>query len=177
MADSIPNLWSDDISINSLTPLAILRSQAGMLGRLTKGLVEAEVVTETATNDDQKVTIVQHHLDLIAPALGEARYRIVSARHREGMVYPVRVIAEVFNSPMRRMIHQGPWPEAASEDDFIGWLEEALRSSSVKLILHSLIARSNEAKGPLGFPVEPEKVVQSQPTQRKIKRRPDPHPG
>ncbi len=49
MANAIPDLWPDEIAeLDVLTPVAILRVQAGQLRQKTRGLVEADVGTMTS---------------------------------------------------------------------------------------------------------------------------------
>ena len=72
MNESIPVLWSDDISSDPASPIAILRAQQRPLRQKTKGLLEAEI--ETTTSDSGRVG---HGFDLVAPALNRARYRIL----------------------------------------------------------------------------------------------------
>ena len=67
MSTTIPDLWSDDIQVDVLTPLVILRAQESRLGRKTQGILEARVTT-VATE-----AWIQHQLDLIAPALSTTR--------------------------------------------------------------------------------------------------------
>src|SRR4051794_11804124 len=94
MTTTLPDLWSDDIKVDVLSPLVILRSQEGYLERKTQGLLQAKVAT-TRSGD-----WVQHQLDLIAPALGGYRRSLLTARHNAEMIYPVFVRAECF-APMR----------------------------------------------------------------------------
>jgi hypothetical protein len=141
MATTIPNLWSDDISVDVLSPLAILRAQAAQLGRMTKGLLKAEVATTTGTNK-----WVQHQLDLMAPVLDYYRHRVLTARHHMDMVYPVTVDAECFNDPTGSP-ELGSSREAPTEEEFIQLVRQALQSNEVKLVIQSLIARSNEFRG------------------------------
>ena len=145
MAEPIPNLWSEDISVDVLPPLAILHAQAERLGELTGGLVTAEVVTEHDTTvEDGALQHAQHHMELTAPALNTARYRILTVYHKRELVYPASVEAECFE-PGEYDDHEAfAWPEALREEDFLKILRTALRSKRVTSLIHSLIARSNE---------------------------------
>src|SRR4051794_36125765 len=91
MASTIPDLWPDDITVDVVPPLAILRSQAGLLGVKTKGILRAEVTTTTGDTG-----YVQHHLDIVVPALQNYRARLLNATHDRDRVYPVAVEAECF---------------------------------------------------------------------------------
>jgi hypothetical protein len=155
MADTIPNLWSDDIRVDVLTPLVILRSQASLLRQMTKGILEAEVTTATSDSG-----AVQHQLDLIAPALNRYRHRVLIAKHERDQVYPVIVEAECFQpktASQRVALSMstlgtgtpGDWrPKADTEQEFIDLVGKALHSGEVRSIIQSLIARSNEQRSP-----------------------------
>ena len=75
MAESIPSLWPGEFKIDVQTPLTILRVQAGLLGKLTRGILQGEVETETS---EEKV---QHRLVVIAPAYNGYRHTLVVASH------------------------------------------------------------------------------------------------
>lgn len=156
MAASIPVLWSDDIKVDVLTPLAILRAQVEPLRKKTQGLLEAEVTTSTSGDN------VLHKFDLIAPALGGYRRRILTATHQKEMIYPVTVEAECFATPPPRSYtalqvmkafelddsssagEEDGRRKAVTDQEFINLVGEALRSSQVRGAIQSLIARSNE---------------------------------
>ncbi len=156
MAGTIPVLWSDDISVDVLSPVAILRAQARPLAEKTKGLLRADI--ESITSDTGRV---KHQFDLIAPALGNFRRRVLTATHQKDLVYPVIVEAECFlpeyNSPISRVAARmqsassiGPntLPDgqrlAATDQEFIKLVGEVFRSSQVRSLIQSLIARSND---------------------------------
>lgn len=147
MADPIPNLWAEDISNDVLPPLAILHAQAGLLGEITKGLVTAEIITEyDSTIEDASSASAQHHMELTAPALNAARYRILTVYHKRELVYPASVEAECFEPSDYDDYESFAWPEALREEDFLKILKTALRSKRVTSLIHSLIARSNEQR-------------------------------
>jgi hypothetical protein len=132
MPPTIPNLWPEDIKVDVLSPLAILRAQAGLMGQMTRGLIEAEVTT-TATEHGR----VEHQLDLIAPALDGYRQRILIASHDEESVYPVGLYWYETDDNMED-------GDAYNDDEFIQAVGKALRSGAVRAVIASLIYRSNE---------------------------------
>lgn len=117
------DLWSNDIKVDVLTPLAILRSQEGPLQRKTHGLLRASVSTTTADAWEQ------HSLDLIAPSLSDYRTTLLSARHPHDHVYPVVVTSRTFAPETRNVLGTGPTTglsrsepderEAATEQEFV----------------------------------------------------------
>jgi hypothetical protein len=146
---TIPDLWSDDIKVDVVTPLAILRAQVGSIQRKTKGLLQAEVTTTTSD-----AGWVRHHLDLIAPVLDGYRHRLLAATHEKDLVYPVKVEAECFRpepavdiaqvlSTVTKFRKDGR-PTAQTEQEFIELVSQVLHSGEVRSIIQSLIARSNE---------------------------------
>jgi hypothetical protein len=142
MATAIPDLWSDDIRVDVVPPLAVLRAQEGLLAKKTQGILQAQILT-SATE-----TLVQHSLYLIAPALNFYRVNLLSATHDREMVYPVTVTAQCWFDEF--LPDQGQQIEkrrvAATEEEFIDLVRQALRSPEVRGLIQSLIARSNEIR-------------------------------
>ncbi|MFI5382384.1 MAG: hypothetical protein ACHRHE_24060 [Tepidisphaerales bacterium] len=140
MPTQIPNLWPmDEIAVDVLSPLVILRAQATELERLTQGVLRAEVVSETEGDDPEFET---HRLDVIAPAVGNLRRTLATVSHAEDGAYPVSVHGE---------------GKASSQIEFEVLLRRQLASSEVSSTIQSLLAKSNERKRPqpAGKPSEP----------------------
>jgi hypothetical protein len=142
----IPDLWSDDVKVDVLTPLAILRTQKAYLERRTQGILRAQVATTTTD------AWVQHQLELVAPALNQYRTVVLTARHNADLVYPVIVRSLDYLAPPLSPSRAAPGaaeaPErlANSQDEFIALVREILRSGPVRSLIQSLIARSNEVR-------------------------------
>ena len=130
MPDTLPDLWPEIETENIVTPLAILRYQAGQLRAKTKGLIEAEVRTERFDDDS-----VCHELVIIAPALDRYEYVIATFGHHVKLVYPVAVAIE--SNPRARMCN--------SQDELLDAVSEILRTEKVKAVISSLIAQSRDA--------------------------------
>ena len=140
MPDVIPDLWPDDVVLSTvLSPLAILRFQAGQLRQRTKGLLEAEVQME-----EKKEGRIQLSFDLIAPALDRYRYRLFTMEHDKQLVYPVRLDLGGFCFP-GEFGNYLDWVDAASQDEFVRWVAEIFKCERVRSVIHSLIARSNDS--------------------------------
>src|SRR4051794_24140654 len=90
MTATIPDLWSDDIRVDVLPPVAILRAQEGMLLRKTKGMLLAKVSTRKTPHG------IQHVLDLVAPTLSDYTERVLTVRHKIEKAYPAAIAAECF---------------------------------------------------------------------------------
>jgi hypothetical protein len=148
MATTIPDLWPEDIKVEVLPPIAILKVQEELLARKTKGLLQAKVSTVETDK------LVQHQLDLIAPNLHFYRERILSAMHEREMLYPVSVTADVLarrpaeplaelGTALARAIAPLAPQRAATDDEFIRLVREILRSENVRALIASLLARIN----------------------------------
>lgn len=139
------DFWSDDIQVDVLTPLMILRAQEPGLRRRTKGILQAKLETVTT----EKTTI--HNLYLIAPALDNYKEKILTVEHKPNLVYPCSVSAEGLPdlgqpSQLRASWRPSP-PEsrtAASQTEFIEMVKWVLKSPSVRGAIDSLLAKSNE---------------------------------
>ena len=143
MSATIPDLWSDDIEVNLVSPVAILRAQTGFLERKTQGILRAEVRSTDSGNR------AVHSLDLIAPALNDYRKSLLSASHAKDMIYPVTVRSEGLSPADQGLL---PIPVSGSDQktvssqaELIEVVRRVLRSGYVRSLIHSLIARSNEA--------------------------------
>lgn len=133
MAREIPILWPQGLNPDVLTPLAIMRVQESALAKLTRGVLTSEVTVNTAKDE------VSIGLDLVAPALGNYRQRILNVKHKKGQVYPVELEAACF-SGFRR--------PAMTDEEFIAALQEVLSSGTVQSQMLSMMARSNDESDP-----------------------------
>lgn len=150
MPIEIPDLWDDDIKVDVLPPLVILKAQDEAIRRKTEGILRTQIVSreiEREPEDDEEETKVDvvYTLDLEATALGY-RESILNVFHRKGRLYPVTIT-------MPEKIEWSTDPSAysysarcASSDEFIQHLRVALRSEPTKSTLASLLAMINETK-------------------------------
>ena len=129
MPSTLPDLWPEFVTnIDVLTPLAILRFQAGQLRAKTKGLIEAEVRTE---RENASVT---HELILIAPALDRYEYVVANFNHDAVLVYPVNVSS--------RFCQGSKWCD--SQDKLLNTVSEILSDAGLRAVISSLIAQSRD---------------------------------
>lgn len=159
MTTTIPDLWSDDIKVDVLPPLVILKAQESLLARKTQGMLQAKLTTMESGD------LVQHQLDLIAPSLNFYRERLLTATHDRLRPYPVTVAAECFApkmevsqgplAPIQTMgkalseVHRAFVPEvvqrqAATDEEFVQLVRKVLQSAEVRSLISSLIARINQ---------------------------------
>ena len=132
MSQNIHSLWSPDIKATVLSPLTILKGQAEALALQTGGVLLAEIM------EDREGEEVLLSFDLVAPALEGSRHRILKVTHTEGLPYPVKVEAEVFNYNIP------PWKRAFTDHEFTETVAEVLRSGTVLSVAQSLVAKANE---------------------------------
>lgn len=144
MPVTIPNLWPEEIAVDVITPLALLKTQAGNLTSMTKGVLVADVQTTTA---DGTISL---RLQLVAPALNGFRRTVLTATHNYEQPYPVRIEAAVFEPVPDPEYGPDPdepdWrPVAWTLQELIDLVKKSLQSREIKSLIQSLIARSNEA--------------------------------
>jgi hypothetical protein len=139
------------------TPVAVLREQAGLLGRKTRNLVVGDVrggPVEEGYNslwilpiggsrreenrEESEKKGFRYRLDLVAPALGDYRFTALTIAHGIEL-YPVSVrnhlVPEAIH-PSRNEVR------ADSEDELKEALREILSSAEMKRVIETLIAQS-----------------------------------
>lgn len=121
----IRSLWPDDIGQSDLvTPVAIMREQAGLLGEKTRNLVTAEVMSSSEQG------FIYHNFSLEARALSY-RFQLFRVVHQIAL-YPLTVTSG------------GKSWKCATEAEFRQVLGEILGSDETKTIVKALIAQSRE---------------------------------
>ena len=147
MPETIPNLWPHEFKIDVQTPLTILRVQANLLSKVTRGILEGVVETETSNER------VQHRLVIVAPAYNGYRHTLFAVLHNPILPYPAEVRARVLAEEVERIDSTGidvyretVYPVANSDEQMQTLVGQALQSEETKAAILSLIAKSNEAR-------------------------------
>ena len=70
MAVEIPDLWDEDIKVDVLSPVLILRKQGDLITRKTSGVLEAEVNSVYEAVGDGQVMQLTHSLRITASVIG-----------------------------------------------------------------------------------------------------------
>ena len=159
MQTTIPDLWGDAITVDILTPIAILNAQSEFLKQKTQGIVWGELIGR------QKGNVLTVWFDLRAPALNGFRTRILGVKHLIDQVYPASVTAANLyptggdSMPTGALQWDGAQGSRRSiltptQEAFIEVVGRVLHSSDVTSTIQSLIARSNEARQPANLKVE-----------------------
>jgi transglutaminase-like putative cysteine protease len=144
MNNVLADLWPD-LKLDALTPLAILRLQAKLLGERTKGILVAEVREEFRGTVRKATLVVQ------APRFNGFEAELLRASYSEPLVYPASVIAEEtsFEGSDQEYGHPRTDYKQANDDvEFTQLVGEVLKSPRVRALLSSLVARSVEATIP-----------------------------
>ena len=133
MANEIPDLWGNGIATAEVvTPAAILRQQASLLGPKTKNLVEAEV--KVRTDPDENGFILD--FNLVVPALGGYRYRLFRLEHGPEL-YPVTV-----GEGLRPQLAPIEGYRLRSEKELLDYLGEVLSSKRTTELVAALRAQA-----------------------------------
>ena len=138
MQSEIPDLWPAEVGrVQVITPLLILRHQAGLLRQRSMNLLEAEVTTES---DSRGPLDVAHYLELVVPSLDRLQVRLLNVRHNKVRVYPAYIGAN----------EEYAWDgesRANSQSEFVQKLGSLLSSPDLRATIESLLAQANEATG------------------------------
>jgi len=151
MANTIPDLWPTyGLETDVLTPIAILRTQSTLLRQKTQGLLVGEVRVTTSEFGQSILSF-----DIVAPAINNYRYRLLSVQHTKEAIYPATVSAQGFRitenvaaffplSGSRTVVKPVDSKSAYSDKQFIDIVQEVLKAPETLALLQSLIVRSNE---------------------------------
>lgn len=125
-ATTATNLWGNlPESTEIKPPLVFLREQASILGQLTSNVLQGDV---QVSKDGSTIAAT---LDIVAPALDNYRFRIVSISHGISF-YPVTLTWHLNNRS-----HVCP-----DEKEFLRLLQTYLSSPETHKIIGSLVAQS-----------------------------------
>lgn len=147
------DLWPTDLAVDVVPPLVILNEQAEALSKRTGGIIKVLMLQSSVG------PFVQHSLDLWAPAIG-FRHRLLLVRYDQTMPYPVVVIAEPLSNDLDHhdldQPDQSTWKLSEIETkqarlaytpkDVRDLLKKIFNSPTIRPVLFSMVARSNEVK-------------------------------
>ena len=128
-----PDFWGEIGSAEVVrTPVLILREQAALLGKKTKGLVEATVDTDASGGS------FIHRFKLVVPALDNYTYELFSISNGIDF-YPMEAHGFQNRSKFGSMVTMST---LRSEDEFLHWLQEILSSPETKKIIANILAQA-----------------------------------
>ncbi len=144
------DLWPNDFKIDDIkAPVTLLREQASLLGQKTQNIVEAQVrsLETTGLSDSLEMTALEkkaadlrYGFYIVAPALGNYRYKLFTISH-DFNLYPVTFhfdedIGDEFRQNCEKPIL------GDSEAKFLNILGKALSSAKTKKVIRALLAES-----------------------------------
>lgn len=148
MATSIPNLWEGKISRSVLTPVAILRTQAGNFEAEIGKVLRAEVRSRIQPTESGSVR--HHTFDIVAPGLNGYRREVLSAEHADPGAYPVQVRSDFLPTVVH--VNQGYVEDqdrtCRNQEHFLKVLGAIFSSERLTTEIESLIAQINDTSDP-----------------------------
>jgi hypothetical protein len=129
------DLWGDILVEKEIKlSVTILKEQATILGEKTNKILEAKVDSFSVPKKDS----VGYSLNIIAPALSNYKYKVLSLNHPAIFVYPVTINYQASN---------GAWTLGSCKDEsaFTVKLKEILSSEIVHKAIMALISQSRAA--------------------------------
>lgn len=180
MPTEIPDLWGDDIKVDVLSPLMILKAQDEAIRRKTQGVLRAEITTREVSgfenrfgnlekDDELGDNVVRpnwliHTLDIASPVLAYCE-TLLEVRHAVNRAYPATLTVP---APIQWDLDQ----DSTDLDDTTGALEHslvgdykaiaysaaellrhlrrALQSQNTRAAVDSMLALANETKEKVG---------------------------
>ncbi len=160
--DKTRDLWPQDLLAESQIPgpVAILREQAALLGRKTRNLIEADVTkvalapySNPFDKCDEEVAArfgraglgpryaFNYAFDLVAPALGDFRYRLFLVHHDVPQYPTMFDLDSEFIKELGFISGSSGFVEAANEGEFVSILREILRSRRTREVIRTLQAQ------------------------------------
>ena len=131
MSIGIPVLWPAEVAFTDVvSPLMILRHQAGLLRSRSQNVLEAEVKSR------QEDGAVLHEFSIVVPALSRKSYSMFTVKHQIDEVYP----AGIQFGPLT----QDGFNDFPNQEAFTHFLAEVFRHPRTVSVIQSQLAQINE---------------------------------
>ncbi len=127
------NLWGELEPVDFAQPVTILRQQAANLGELTGNILRGEARQLSGPGPT-----VSYALDVVAPALGNYRHRVLAIQYAILAPYPLLISGAGNRKPI----------ECQTEEGFIQNLGFILQSEDTRKPIGILLALSQQASQP-----------------------------
>jgi hypothetical protein len=122
----MPDLWPSDFGQSDVVPpVSILREQADLIGKKTRGVIYGTIQTSKAGTD------FLHEFMLVVPTLDNYTYRLLFVRHPI-QLYPATLTAELLQQDFR----------AGTADEFVRQLGAVLSSPQTIEIVRVLLSQA-----------------------------------
>jgi hypothetical protein len=123
------NMWGEIAEpVNDRTPTSILREQASILSRLTKGVLIGSIEQETTTNN----TLI-YNFSITAPAINNHKFAILTVQYSI-TIYPLTLTDHTVH--VQR--------QCLNEEAFTAALKAILSSTQVKRVISALLIQSQD---------------------------------
>jgi hypothetical protein len=130
------DLWPELNLASAVTPLSILREQATLLGKRTRGVLKGEVETWSAGGR------ITHSFNIVVPSLGGYKSTLFSVYHFP-TGYPLYADMMAKASPSGGIPIETFPKEIVDENEFRNWLRQTFHSDEVKRIVENLYAQAS----------------------------------
>ena len=135
--------WPTEIALEVVSPLMYLKTQASALSQLTKGIIEAKVVTTIDYEDPTQAEGRHvHELSIYASALEDAEVEILTLSHSIYFMYPCWMQSKALSSD--GTLYEKFGNQQHSFNELRQTMRAVLRSSETTGRIQSLIARVND---------------------------------
>jgi hypothetical protein len=162
MSVKADSLWPPDLAATpgELPPLTILKQQAGLLGEMTKNLIEGEVETsqpvpplsrilgnatlvltegDVVTRAEEHQQLLRHTFFLVAPALNFYRHLLLEVEHPATRLYPAVIKVVRLDNDSNRTVERY---DAINSEHFKDILKMIFDHIETKRIIGILLAQS-----------------------------------
>jgi hypothetical protein len=139
MSIPIPDLWPEELGNTSdIAPIAILKTQASLLGQKTRGLVTGKIQKfrfEDEDNDDRSRML--HSFSLVAPAIGNYRVDLFYMESHLEELYPITIVVYPRSTEALTIKHKIETESALHEI-----LKKIFSASETLKVIRSIVAHS-----------------------------------
>ena len=131
MSIGIPDLWPAEVAFTDVvSPLMILRHQAGLLRDRSQNVLEAVVTSHVGEVD------VVHEFSIVVPALARKSYSMFRVTHQFDQVYPAGIQFGPMTSDRFEFF--------SNQEAFTRFLAEVFRHPRTVSVIQSQLAQINE---------------------------------
>lgn len=142
------DLWPNDLKMTGdvKPPSTVLKEQAALLGTRTRNIVLAEVIRSEL--ELRVGNSLEFSFYIVAPALGNYRYRLFTVLHPVVNLYPVNIFLDddVYHEITEGDVQANGRAvlKAATQAEFEDILRKVFASSKTRQIINSLLALSDD---------------------------------
>lgn len=126
------SFWGDLSDLATVkAPVAFLREQANVLSDASGNVLRGEVTSSTSRISNE----LHLRLDIVAPGLNNYRYTVLRLSHKNpAQLYPLQLSGTINHETI----------ECHTEEAFLAQLKRILSSPTVRRVIETLLAQSEE---------------------------------